>query len=202
MPPFYRTCPNAVAVQCVATLEQQFVENTFYYLGSAPADGGTVQALADLVDTVYNTTVMPLLVSDVGYDKTVCTALDTPTAPQYVTITNQGNSGGDLTKGLPSSVAFAITRYTALRGRSYRGRNYVFGIPEAKVIGRTLDLTYSAALVAAFESVDAACATLGFAPAVISWTQNGVRSDPGIATVVLGRRLYDLIVDTQRRRLH
>jgi len=106
---------------------------------------------------------------------------------------------GTLGAGLPGNVAGVVSLKTAYRGRSYRGRIYLSGIPESQVFGNDfLSSWVSGALDWATQLLGLGS---GFADlAVCSRWHDGVKRTVGVVTPV-NMVTVNANVDTQRRRM-
>lgn len=112
-----------------------------------------------------------------------------------------GTAGIVANNSVPNNVAGVISLRTAKRGRSYRGRIYVPGIPHDQLAtSTTLAGTITTNLLSHFGTLFTAFANGGFTPVVASRRHNGVTTNPAhlesITTLVM-----DSFVDSQRRRL-
>jgi hypothetical protein len=108
-----------------------------------------------------------------------------------------GTGAGDL---LPPQVSFCVTLRTALAGRSYRGRVYLWGYVESQS-GATGALSASAAEVAFVTAIKSALVSSALDLGVLS-RPNPTLPVPkaGWVTPVTTVVARDLVFDTQRRR--
>lgn len=134
-------------------------------------------------------------------DDVKVTDLTTQSSPVYI-----GGSGlpdaGNLTGAIvPNNVALVISFTTVLRGRSYRGRNYVPAMAAANLsTSTTFTSTIAGDVANSFTNLHTALASDGFIPVILSRFNNGVRRTTGVAqpiTGIIGRTA----VGTQRRRV-
>lgn len=109
---------------------------------------------------------------------------------------------------MPGNVTMSVSFRTALRGRSFRGRNYVAGLTEDQVAGNIFISTLSASWKAAYEAIAAAIASTGWTWVVVSRfsgvdavTKEPIPRAAGVTTPVLSVIVVDDFVDSQRRRL-
>lgn len=103
--------------------------------------------------------------------------------------------------GLPGNVAFCVSLRTGKAGKSYRGRMYHPWLGESDVTGNSLSSTRADAIIAAWETLDAALAASDWDVVVVSKYTNGAPRASGIKTRVSAYMYTDLNVDTQRRRV-
>lgn len=104
---------------------------------------------------------------------------------------------------MPNSIALCVTKRTALRGRSYRGRIYHPGLVENDVTGNTVDSTIAGLIANAYENLISINLPVSIDEAIMvvaSRKQNGDWLAEGIATPVTHMDV-NLTVDSQRRRL-
>lgn len=101
----------------------------------------------------------------------------------------------------PGNVAFTITHRTANRGRSYRGRSYMLGIPADQIGAGLLSTGARDAYVSAFNTLRLEAASDGNPFVIASRYANGSPRTTGVATPVTQCEAVDLVVDSQRRRL-
>jgi len=115
--------------------------------------------------------------------------------------TGAGTLGGFDGTSSPGNVAMAVSFRTGHAGRSYRGRNYISGIPVADVEGNGISPYWAAAIVAAFEGFITEAVSSGFAWVVVSTIAEGVLRELGVASPVIAAAVTDLAIDSMRRRL-
>lgn len=108
------------------------------------------------------------------------------------------------TEQAPNNVAPCISFRTGFRGRSFRGRNYIVGVPNAVIDVNLLDAGWMASMVSEYNSlIDH---TAGFTNPAWDWvvvsrfTGGGPRTT-GIFTFVETCLFTNNVVDSQRRRL-
>lgn len=103
---------------------------------------------------------------------------------------------------LPNNCALVLTKRTASRGRSYRGRLYFGPLIEADVTDNTVGSTVVSSIINNLGAVllTVVGVTENHKLHVVSRYSNGVARVTGISTLVTGWT-SDGIVDSQRRRL-
>lgn len=120
-------------------------------------------------------------------------------APQFI----QANieNGTVAQPPLPLGTPIVVSSRTENRGRSYRGRSYVSGLPETVQADAT-DITSGAAanILSDFGDLLDRLATLGFTWVVASKQHNGSVVSPAATTPVTAF-VVDTHLDSQRRRL-
>jgi hypothetical protein len=109
--------------------------------------------------------------------------------------------GTNVSPALPNSNALVLTKRTALRGRSYRGRIYVPGLIEGQVTANAVSSAYQTNYLNFWNGLLTITTTQNsFEMVVFSKKQNGSWLAQGILTPVIGFTT-DGQVDSQRRRL-
>lgn len=171
----------------------------FATVGGAPATVTDGQNLANALNTWANLNLADWQSENLVYSD--CTVYDLTSAGGWVA--NETNSGpGSITTGTPpNQVSMTVTFQTANRGRSFRGRNYIVGLPEADLQDpKTWGATIIGKMVNAFAALPPAAAAVGFGHVVLSRNAGGHPRVVGVATPVLTYRV-NAPVYTQRRRL-
>lgn len=114
---------------------------------------------------------------------------------------NVGTPGTSGTVPEANSICVVASLRTPLRGRSYRGRCYVPGIPsESRSTPTDVQSAFATNLAAAFGTLGGNTAALGFPVVVASRQHNGVVTNPATTQDVTSY-VVDVHMDNQRRRL-
>ena len=111
--------------------------------------------------------------------------------------------GTSVSPSLPNNVALVITKRTALRGRSFRGRIFHPGLTEAAVLGNQVPPASVTDLVGIWSTlltIDLPIALEDAVMAVVSRFSEGQPRVTGVTTFVTNLT-SDGTVDSQRRRL-
>lgn len=194
--------PNTVMVEAIFEMDGQIVENTYYFENvDSSTDAGGIMALLQVIRTTIQEDLMPLLSSVIGLVRLVGTLLD---AVDSIGITLSLPSpflGGVVGEHLPNNVSYTVSFVTALRGRSFRGRNYIAGIPADGADGNQIDPTFRTGLLSFYDTLRNAVATEGWTMVVVSRTSNGAPRVTGVTTPINAITTYDTYLDSQRRRL-
>jgi hypothetical protein len=143
--------------------------------------------------------LMPVLSSDLEFVGTQSTDISVSTGGQ-VTVTNSV-FGGVSSESLPSQLAVVVSLRTALRGRSYRGRSFIPGIPISyqASTGGIVTTTAQSTILTAYNGIDGRLTTAHAQQVVLSRRQLGHPVLLAIPTTVISR-LVDDTFDTIRRR--
>lgn len=199
---------NVALAELRMTLESQDVENTLWFrFGSTP----TAAMLTDLNNELlawWIDAYAPLVSTAVSLREIVCTDQTSATGPQVSLPAPPGSDGTDSAPPLPNNVTLAVSFRTALRGRSFRGRNYIVGITEDSNTGSEVTGAYASAVSAAYEQLLSGGGVLGDEIWVVASRFSGVDVNghpiprvAGISTPITSVVVVDLTIDSQRRRL-
>lgn len=158
-------------------------------------------AVATAADSWMTFDMMGVLSRDLMFISTTATDISVETGGQVVLGHGGGLAGSVASPSLPSQIAVVCALYTALRGKSYRGRSYIPGIPAGYqlVDTNTLDTTDHAALLTEYNAITARLAGVSAKQAVLSRKHGGVKRAVAISTPVTSRTMQDTF-ETQRRR--
>lgn len=193
---------NAARVEVRFTWNLQRVENTLWFLKSAPIGVGDIEILIADVRDHWIANMIPLQPNEVqlsevfGRDYTNDESYEATVNPAAPTFGTYGNNA------LPNNVTISLKLGTGLAGRANRGRNYWIGLIESEVTQNTVSASFITAITAAyatmigFESVSA-----GWTWVVVSFQENGVVRASGQSLSVTSVNVADPIIDSQRRRL-
>jgi len=186
------------------------VENTLYVRFGAPPDSGDLAAAAVFIDTAWRANIIPMQSESLTYSEIFCTDLTSATGPTHAFNTGLPISGESGDEGEASNVAACISLRTESRGRSFRGRNYICGLPSGFISGKIMDGVLMDAYTAGYEAIIAALTGGGLALVVVSRFSgftivDGVKvptpRTTGLATEVTSVSFTDNIVTSQRGRL-
>jgi len=192
---------NVLQVELRQRLFLQQVENTLYWLyGGAPTTSDA-NTLAAAVAGWWTAEMSPLLSQDLELHEVYVTDISSESGFTVSYTTGLPDAGGVPTAALPGNVAVSCTFRTINRGRSFRGRNYVAGIPEASVIGNTIDSGLVSGIGDAYTALIGLAGIASADWVVVSRYENGESRGFGIATPVVSALVVDNLVDSMRRRL-
>jgi hypothetical protein len=201
--------PNTAGVELRYTFDGQHVENTLdVRLAGAWGAAELATLGADYV-TWWTANYKPFASTDLVLTEVVCTDLRTETGPQVTTAPLGGVAGDAVGEIMPGSVTLAVSFRTALRGRSYRGRNYVCGLITDYVSGSQINSSIADAVQAAYSAmIGMGAFTSDDWTWVVVSRYSGIGTDgkpiprtEGIATPVTQVVITDHTIDSQRRRL-
>lgn len=188
------------------SLDGQLVENTLYFVGAGDDTIGA-NSVAGQISAWAAAQLLPLLCDDIVLD--FVQANNLTTSSSATSVAPSGESGSIVEEPVPNNVCACVSFRTGIRGRSFRGRNYVAAIPNSEVTLNTMSSTLVTNLTNAYnELLPAGGALDGLTWVVVSRFSgvDGVTGKPiprttGIFTLVESVLMVDAIVDSQRRRL-
>jgi hypothetical protein len=192
--------PNIAQVCWQLTLAGQAIQFCLSFRkDSPPITLSDLTSLATQSESWWGATLRLRLSTGVVCAQVVATDQTTQGAPQ-ATVTS-GAAGTVGSASLPSNVAAVVSLRTAIRGRSYRGRAYIPGIPLSAQSSAT-DMTggFATNLITDFSTLLTNLASLGWHMCVPSRQHNGVVLVTGNSKDVTAF-VVDAHFDSQRRRL-
>jgi hypothetical protein len=102
---------------------------------------------------------------------------------------------------LPNNAALVVTQYTDQRGRSFRGRNYIPGLPQSDLEDPShVTPTQAADWAAVWADLFSTMTTGGYTPVVTSYSFNKVPRTTAVSTPISSVAANNEL-DSQRRRL-
>lgn len=195
--------PTPGAAKCLLQfrLDGQIVQTSLDVGVETETEANMLTAAEGLAGS-FETHIMPHLSEDLLLESAVAFGLSSLDAPIGVFIPGTLITGGTAAMSLPNNVAYCLTKRTGVRGRSFRGRMYLPGIPSTQVDAPSrLASSYVASIVAGAAGLLADMITGGFPPVVVSWMNNGAQRVTGVATPITSLAPSDNVLDSQRRRL-
>jgi len=191
---------NTAQVHVRTTLLSQQVENILYFENSDTIGAGDLITLCEYVGDWWNDHLKGNLSNQLTMREIYAVDMTSSTAPTGVDLTHNGVAGSQTSPAMPGNVTIAISFRTAGRGRSSRGRNYLPGMVEAGVSGNSIDNTYGALFVAAYEELISDPLT-GWTWVVASFYANHSPRVTALLQPILSCGLSDNVMDSMRRRL-
>jgi hypothetical protein len=200
--------PNVVMAELLQGLGGETIENTLYFDVGAAVTPLDLTALGEMLTSWWEDMIRPQISSACSLLRIELTDLTGPLGPATTHVAGLPISGANAGEPVSSNVAPAISFHTASRGRSFRGRNYISGLPDAGIVGNVVAGVVIAALTTGYADLKTRADTLGFPWVVVSRysgvdpvTKKPIPRASGIATPVLTASFADNFVDSQRRRL-
>lgn len=197
----FQPAPNIVGVNVRGEYFGEQVENCLYFQTPATPTLAVVTEIAEQVNGWWVTEVLPFLAPEWVMNVTYARSLETEAAPEYIDATNQGDTSAQTSPGLPGNVCFTVKFLTGLTGRSYRGRNYISGLPENTVTGNAIVGSSANQLRDGYAALLTIQEDFDWVWVVLSRQQDGVILPNALGANVISVSYTDLFVDSQRRRL-
>lgn len=197
---FQRVAATALA-ELIFDLDGEVTENTLYFRKPNAYTVADLTDLATKLRTWWTSLMQSHIAEACSLTSIKCTSLDAQTGPQFTLTAGLPAVGAVPSNAVPNNSAFVVTFRTALIGRSFRGRNYIAGIPETQVDVSRLapgEVTYFRDAYASIPSI----VTSAHLWVVVSRTVNGVIQQPtALTNPVTSVDAIDNVMDSQRRRL-
>jgi hypothetical protein len=197
----FTTFADVVQVELGYVWAGQFCQNVVQYSGDVtPTPVNVVPLLAEMV-TQWNTLVKAYMPADLSFTQIKAIDLSSQNGWTLFYQTGLPIAGTSAGASLPNNCAVVITKRTAQRGRSYRGRIYQPGLTELHTTGNTVQGTPVAAFVSFWDAMKFhATGAVNYQMVIASRYQSGNQLPVGVATPVT-TLTSDGVVDSQRRRL-
>lgn len=199
---------NAAEFELVYLYDGQICENTIGVQFTADPSAGALDGVAAIFHTWFTGAFGTNLSSALSLTAIKGTSLTTDSSAAIEYSTGLPEAGTGPAAGAPGNVAPCISFKTGLRGRSFRGRNYIVGVPQTELTEATLDAGWLAAVTGAYNALPALLEPAGATWVVLSrfsgvdpLTHRPIPRVAGIATPVSDAAFVDNKSDSQRRRL-
>lgn len=195
--------PNTAMVEMRYSWRNEVCENTLYF---EKASAWSLAELIDLSDTMYTDFWIGHMQDQISNECTLigirATSLESPTAPQFNTSFTSPSAGGSSDPSVSNNVTWAIQFQTEQRGRSFRGRNYLIGIPTTAVSGLYVTTAFASLVVGNYDiGLGTVATNIGGQHVVVSKYTDGTARLTGLTTPVVAYSYADLAIDSMRRRL-
>ncbi len=163
------------------------ITNGWQKTGGAPATVTDGQSLADAVADWWNTNLKSVSSPDIELEG--ATAYDLTSSSGW-SVTSPLLHSGTGTGSVPTNAAaMVVTLQTANRGRSFRGRNYVPGLPSSQLASPVFwDTGATGAMNTAYTALQAGGLAAGFVLGVLSRVENKHPLTTGVFTPVITHR--------------
>ena len=194
--------PDAIQVELVYLWNGQRCQNVLHYMTVGAPTVEQMEAVAQFFVDWFGTTMDLLTVNTCSLVEIRVFDMATENAPGITYASGLPLLGAITSSAtMPNSVTVSVTKRTALRGRSFRGRVYQVGLTEGMVEGNNVIPAQVAAITAAWNTVkDITDGTEVFTLGVVSRFSGGQPRTQGIITEVQSFTC-DGVIDSQRRRL-
>lgn len=190
--------------------DSQRLENTLYFLSPSPITIGMLVTLGGVLNDWWQANWQPLVATEVELTEIFLADLTSETGSIYSFVAGLPLGGTVGAEAMPANVAPCISFRTGVRGRSFRGRNYLIGIDVDNVASNHIAADYLTDAIDAYNALATAVAAEDWQHAVVSrysgYTVVDGKKVPtprvaGLATPVLSYAFTDDVVDSQRGRL-
>jgi hypothetical protein len=194
--------PNIIMVEWRGTLAGQKCENRMMWnVGGVPSHADLI-AFATFAWDWWENTYAANITTSVNLREVVTTYMGDENGDQYTYAPDTTTTGDVSSQALPNETSVCISLRSGLRGRSARGRWFMFGIPIAALVdANNISGSYASASVAALQTLINAVTTGGNMPVIVSYISGGVPRPGGpVYFTIETALLVDTVVDSQRRR--
>lgn len=190
------------------SLAEQKIENTLWVENVGAWDGGALEELCSEVISWW-TTNYALITSDLVTLREVTATDMTSLTSATASVSGDSATGSAIGGSLPGNCSLAVSFRTASRGRSFRGRNFVVGIPLEEMSSTDqVQSAYASTVKDTYDAFQTAITTADWTWVVAS-RFSGVDPDThkpiprvaGVTTPITSVIVVDNVIDSQRRRL-
>lgn len=198
--PFIATANTLKCLLKYNWANQTVVQDLWFKYNSAP--GSTERAaLATAMHTWWTNQIKPYLCDNIGLFEVDVIDMSTQNGPVYTLTLTSPEVGGDTGDSVPLNAALCVSLRTASRGRNFRGRNYIGGIPLSSVpTPGTFATGIVSNILTAFSWFLTPSNVAAGIWSVVSWYLNKSARSSGLATPITAVTA-DTLIDSQRRRL-
>lgn len=193
--------PNTVQAEVRMSLANQQIENVLYFSKAGGFDGSSLDALGIMLRDWWGGQYAYNLSNQISLREIYIIGLNSATDITHTTVPSGTIAGQNPSPALPNNVAFCVSFRTQYRGRSFRGRNYVAGLPEAGVTLSNVEPNYVQQLVSAYNTLITDAANINWEWVVVSRYANKAPRTEGVTSAILSAVAVDSVIDSQRRRL-
>lgn len=192
--------PNAIRLCLQAVWTGQIVEICIGILKNSAVTGADLATVTTDMEAWRVSDFRNIVSTDVTFTQWYALSLTTATSPSLITPITANVQGLDVPGTVPNNTSVVTTFQTALRGRSYRGRSYLFGMSAANLFSATeVDPAFAAFINSTMANIATALSS-GFQHVVLSYQNNGAIRSTAARTPVTAYRTENRL-DSQRRRL-
>jgi hypothetical protein len=148
----FQPCPGIAQVRLIGSVDRQETVNDLYFaITGGSIDSSNLAVLTAAVAFWWQDTLIPVLSDD--WTGVLVEAVDLTSQFGASASAATPAPGGASGEANPNNVAMCVSFRTGLRGRSFRGRNYVPGIPGAVVTLNTLDAGFILSVLGAYNAL-------------------------------------------------
>lgn len=192
---------NTVQVELFFQWNTQRCENVFYFEAGTVPNLLDMPSLLDQCRLAWSNNLRALIAPTVSLVEMKATDLSAQTGFVHQTSVGLPMSGTSASASLPNNCSLVMTKRTALRGRSFRGRTYIIGLTEALVTDNIVVNTFVTAATTWLTSMsDITVGSNHYFHAIVSRQNGGVARNNAVVQRITGIT-SDGSIDSQRRRL-
>lgn len=191
---------NTAEVRVQHTMNGKPVENTLYFQRADSIQDTELQELAAAIESWWNTYQRPSQAGELTHVRTVAVELSTPDSLMSIADEHEGASGGGGNDVASNQSALCVRFGTNKRGRSWHGRNYVPGVPEAVVNESRVSPEFIAAMMDAYEQLQFGGVPEGWTWVVASRRHNKEWRTLGVTEPVTGVSITTTALASVRSR--
>jgi hypothetical protein len=200
MPTPFVPAPNMVRTSLVFLLDGQIVVNTFNFRFNTQPTIIEMGNLNTAMQTWYNASYKPVCPSSAVLNQINTIGLWSQSAPGVLLPVSPGIAGTS-TPALPANGTYCSSIRTLSRGRNFRGRSYLPGLPQTALSGiSSVTSGFAGNIQTAIAQLMTPANVANFAFVIISRWLNNVARGTALDTLVTAIT-GDLTTDSQRRRL-
>lgn len=195
----FQSVTNAASAEVLWTYGSLHFENVLWFT-KAGFDTVAMDALADaIIAATLGTNILSVMDDDWSLGSVLVTDQRTEGADQ-VSVAATGKVGTVASETIARNLALVVTLRTGLRGRSYRGRVYIPGMPESLMTNGAYAASVSTEVLEWLQLIKNNAATEGWTWGVCSRYHDGVERAAGIVTPITSHEVRSTYPGTQRRR--
>lgn len=193
--------PDTAVAKIRGLWEGQKVENTLHFsLPVGSWDEAALTAAAAALGEWWVASVLPNLAAAYVVNSVFMQDLSSEDGLVVEDFSEGGEDGGNAAGGMPNNVSWVLKFVTGLAGRSFKGRNYLPGIPRNQVAGSYISVDWANAVKAAYGLLLTTVEDIGVWTVVSRYHDLAPRVT-GVATPINSVGYTDLVLDSRRRRL-
>jgi len=197
----YIPVPGVMQANVRFTLAGQQIENCLCFRYGDGVFLDAVPAIDSVLETYWWATLRETLSNQIAHVETYYVDLASVSGFTSTSAAYTPNTGASAIFSAPNNVAICVSHRTANRGRSFRGRTYISGIPSDQQSLSRLSPGAMDTVLDAFTQLITQSNVAGYPFVVVSKRSGGLPRAIGLSTPVTQSVIVDNVLDSQRRRL-
>lgn len=196
----FQPVPNVAQIRIEGVADNQLTINDQYWeISGGGINATNLAALAVALVSWVTGSLCPLLSEQ--WTATRIVGIDLTSAIGPTTTQNVSTAGGVSGEAAPNNVSACVSLRTASRGRSFRGRNFLPGIPNSLITTNTLDSTFITDVLSAYsELVGPGTFLAGWQYGIVSRVTGGVPRASGLFVPIESVIMVGTAVRSMRSR--